>query len=386
MERLDHYELHETIGAGAMSTVYRATDTLSGKTVAVKLLHAHLSFGDPLARFQREAKALTSLHHRNIVGIHAFTTNDKNQWYSVLECVEGTNLAEFVGKERDIPSDLAAMMILELARGLAVAHAKGIVHRDLKPENILLSAEGILKISDFGLAHLWEGADLTLPGTRIGSPAYMSPEQIRGDKPTPKMDIFSLGVLFYLFLTGELPFQGKNRRETFDLVLGPPPPLPRKLMPHIPQSLSALCERMIAKDRPDRVTTADEVISLLETYLAEMGFTEVDEMSARYLSSTKNQRDTREAVRKWLLEAYFRAGKRAMEEGDPEKVVHLFRTILVLTGFSALPSSVAEDLQPTRRTTLPRRPLAWLWIGIGIGVAATLGFQVGNWLVRLWFG
>ena len=117
-----------------------------------------------------------------------------------------------------------------------------------------------------------------------------------------------------------------------------------------------------------------------------MGFTDIDAMLPRYLASTKSQRDVRESVRKWILETYLRAGKRALELGDQVKVVHLFRTILILTGFAALPSSVAEDLQPTKRTTLPKRPLAWIWIGIGIGVTATLGFQIGTWIVHLWLG
>ncbi|MFH1017790.1 MAG: serine/threonine-protein kinase [Pseudomonadota bacterium] len=365
MNQLGKYELHETVGAGAMSTVYRAVDTETQETVAVKLLHAHMASAANIARFEREVHALSALKHPGIVGIRGFSGGDGAQHYSILEYVKGQNLAQFLSREREVQPDLAAMVLLELAKATAVAHSKGIVHRDLKPENILIREDGALKISDFGLAYLWEGTDLTMPGTRIGSPAYMSPEQIRGEKPAAAMDVFSLGILFYQMMTGELPFKGTGRRETFRLILNRSPTPPETLVPEIPKAFSELCLRMLGCHRKKRITTADEVVRFTESCLAQGGLAEYEPVLGRFL---RNPKETREEVLRELLNAYLKVGRRAVELKDRDRVFDLFRTVLTLTGVGI--SSPSEEALPTRRVkwTQARPKMLW-WLAIALGAA-----------------
>ncbi len=358
MNKLGKYELHETVGAGAMSTVYRAVDTETRETVAVKLLHAHMASASNVARFEREVHALSALKHPGIVSVRDFSGGDGEQHYSVLEYVEGQSLAQFLSREREVQPDLAVMILLDLARATAIAHSKGIVHRDLKPENVLIRTDGVLKISDFGLAYLWEGTDLTMPGTRVGSPAYMSPEQIRGAKPAPVMDVFSLGILFYQMMTGELPYKGKSRRETFDLILHQHPVAPDAVLSEIPQALSELCMRMLGRSREKRLSTADEVIAAVEAYLAQAGLSEYEPILQSFL---KDPRGNRDDVRRELLNAYLKVGRRAVELKDRNRVFDLFRTVLTLTGVGA--TSPSEEALPTRRVRWNQvRPGALWWV------------------------
>jgi eukaryotic-like serine/threonine-protein kinase len=373
MKRLGKYEVHETVGAGAMSTVYRGKDADTGETVAVKVLHPHLASGANLARFEREAQALSTLHHPNIIAIRGFSKTDAGEWYTALEFVEGQSMAQLMSREREMEPDLAAMVVLELSKAISVAHVKGIVHRDLKPENILIHKDGFLKILDFGLAYLWEGTDLTMPGTIVGSPAYMSPEQIRGDKPSPKMDLFSLGILFYLLLTGELPFKGKSRRETFELILNSAPPAPHELLKHVPPALSDLCLSMLGKGESPRLTNADEVILRIETYLESIGLGPYEAILKKYLTDPKGNRDE---VKRELLNGYLRKGKKLVDRGERDRVFDLFRRVLAVTGVSSASSTGSDELNPTQLVSTGSMMRLWLLLCFLALVLAAIAFYL----------
>src|SRR5262245_47204238 len=204
-----------------MGEVYRARDTKLGRDVAVKVLPATLSASpDALARFEREARAIAALSHPNILAIHDFGS-DSGVAYAVMELLDGESLRQRLtgGALRPLK---AIEYGIQIARGLAAAHARGIVHRDLKPENIWVTRDGHLKILDFGLARMAEKtADgqqtatlLTEPGLLVGTAGYMSPEQLRGEEADARSDIFALGVVLYEMLSGQRPFAGRTSAET----------------------------------------------------------------------------------------------------------------------------------------------------------------------------
>ena len=205
---LDHrYELLEHIGGGGMADVYKAHDTILDRVVAVKILHAQLANDEEfLGKFQLEAKAAAKLSHPNIVGIYD-VGQDENKHYIVMEYVAGETLKKRVQRDGRIPADEALRIAKEIARALRNAHANNLVHCDIKPHNILIMPDGRIKVADFGISRAVTSSTLTYNGTVIGSVHYFSPEQAKGTKITTKSDIYSLGVVLYEMLTGELPFR-----------------------------------------------------------------------------------------------------------------------------------------------------------------------------------
>src|SRR5580704_10975078 len=228
------YEIQSLIGAGGMGEVYRARDTRLERTVAIKVLPAHLSF-DPVGRqrFEREARAIAALQHSNICTLYD-VGHQSGTDYLVMEYLEGETLASRLVKG-PLPLDLSLRYGVEVADALDAAHRRGIVHRDLKPGNIFVTAHGECKVLDFGLAKLEEEAEaadgtaltspavLTSPGTTLGTVAYMSPEQARGDMLDSRTDIFSLGAVLYEMATGRPAFPGKTSAMVFKAILDETP-------------------------------------------------------------------------------------------------------------------------------------------------------------------
>ena len=239
--RLGPYEILAAIGAGGMGEVYKARDSRLGRNVAVKT--ALGGFGE---RFEHEARTIAALNHPNICTIHDVGEQDGIR-YIAMELLEGRTLQERIGGHPLAPAD-AVEIALHAAAGLETAHAKGIVHRDIKPANIFLTGDGQVKIMDFGLAKftaetppansqaetiaLSEGA-LTMPGTAVGTVAYMSPEQARGEPLDARSDIFSFGAVLFEMLTGVRAFRGGTLAAQFDAILHQPLPLVRTLAPSI---------------------------------------------------------------------------------------------------------------------------------------------------------
>ncbi|MGC8927280.1 MAG: serine/threonine-protein kinase [Myxococcota bacterium] len=270
------YQIIEKAGSGGMATVYRARDTVLNRDVAIKLLHPHLIEKDEVKkRFLREAQAIARLRHRNIIEIFDYKS-DENDCYIISEFVKGKSLASFLS-EYDISSPfIAAMMVSILSDAIGHAHRNGIVHRDIKPENILISENFILKITDFGIAHIADAESLTITGSISGSPAHMSPEQIDGKDVDFRTDIFSLGTLLYLIACGELPFKGNSPASIFKSILLGEYREPKELNPLIDNKFSNIIHTSLKKNIDERYKDAEELKKELLEYLHLYGITDVE--------------------------------------------------------------------------------------------------------------
>ena len=245
----DRYELEELVGTGGMSTVFRAYDRQLERRVAIKILHEHYA-GDPeyLERFRREARAVAKLSHPNIVTV-IDRGDDGGRQYIVFEYVEGENLKELVVRSGRLPVRRALELALDVAGGLAFAHDHGLVHRDVKPQNVLLSREGEVKVTDFGIArslHVEHG--VTQTGTVLGTGEYLAPEQASGKQVSPATDVYSLGVVLWELLAGDVPFVGENFVAVALRHVNEPPPSLRERRPDVTPRLEAAVDRALAKD------------------------------------------------------------------------------------------------------------------------------------------
>ncbi len=267
--KLGPYEIVAPLGAGGMGEVYRARDTRLERVVAIKILPTHLS-SNPEARlrFEREAKAISSLQHPNICTVYDVGSQDGVD-FLVMEYLEGETLQDRLLRGA-LASDLVMRYGMEVTDALDAAHRKGIVHRDLKPSNVFLTRHGEAKVLDFGLVKLEEEArtelrtatspaNLTSPGTALGTIAYMSPEQARGDELDARTDIFSLGAVLYQMTTGKLAFPGKTSAVIFKAILDETPLAPSKLKPEFSPRLEEIIFKALEKDRDVRYQSAAEI-------------------------------------------------------------------------------------------------------------------------------
>jgi serine/threonine-protein kinase len=263
------YRLVELLGQGGMATIFRATDSQLGRDVAVKILRAEYG-RDPdfVARFRMEAQAVASLSSPNIVAVHDFGMDPAGP-FIVMDYVDGEDLATLLRRTGPLSGARTARIAAEVARGLAAAHARGIVHRDIKPANILLAQDGRVQVTDFGIARAIAEAQMTLPGTTLGSVQYMSPEQARGETATERSDIYSLGVVLFEMLAGRRPFEGDSAASIAMARLSPPVPMPSAFRSGIPPVLEAICRKSMAIDPAERFQTASALAAALEDQLGD---------------------------------------------------------------------------------------------------------------------
>ena len=265
------YRLVELLGQGGMATIYRARDAQLDRDVAVKLLRPE--FGqDPdfLARFRDEARAAASLNHPNIVSVFDFG-EDESGPYLVMELVEGEDLASILRGNGPLAPRQAARVSAEAAKALQAAHIRAIVHRDVKPSNILVGRDGRIKVADFGIARALNEAQLTLPGTTMGSVHYFSPEQARGEPATVASDIYALGIVLFETLTGQRPFSGDGAAAVALARLTTTPPRPSALRAGVPPELDSIVTRAMSLDPAARYASAAAMASALEGYLSDAG-------------------------------------------------------------------------------------------------------------------
>jgi len=267
LEQIGRYQIQSELGRGAMGIVYRARDPLIDRAVAIKTIRVDLP-ADELAlfeaRFFQEVRAAGSLNHANIVTIHD-AGKEGGLVYVAMELLEGPSLADLLAAHTPVPPARIATIGAQIADALAFAHARGIVHRDVKPANIIVVGDRLPKLTDFGVARL-PNAEVTLGGTLIGSPKYMSPEQVSVQPVDGRSDVFSLGVVLYELLTGEAPFAGNDLHAVMRRVVHHDPPAPAALNPHVPAALDVIVRRAMAKRPEERYPSAREFAADLKRF------------------------------------------------------------------------------------------------------------------------
>lgn len=269
LERIGNCRIVEEVASGGMAVVYRAIQDPLGRTVAIKALKSSAALEENVVtRFEREAKSLALLQHENIIHVYDFH-HERGALFIVMEYVQGIDLYDLLEKSGRLPYDVAAIIAMQVARALDYVHYRGIVHRDIKPANVMISRQGGVKLMDFGIARDTSFRDLTEAGTGIGTPAYMSPEQVLGDKLDARSDIFSLGVLLYQMVTGKKPFVEDERRSAMHKIRLEKHARARKLNPEIPRELERIIDRCLEKQPRDRWRSAQHMVMALERFLAK---------------------------------------------------------------------------------------------------------------------
>ena len=267
IQKLGRYQIVSEVGKGAMGTVYKAIDPLIERTVAIKAINLDLSKEELASfeeRFYREAKSAGQLSHPNIVTIYDIGETD-NVAYIAMEFLEGQSLRELLDSGAVLAIDRISRIAAQVAEGLAYAQKHGIVHRDIKPANIVITRSGVVKITDFGIAHM-PSASRTQAGMVLGSPKYMSPEQVVGKTVDGRSDVFSLGVMLYEMLTGQSPFAGDNISTIMYRILNETPLNPSIVNARIPLAFDTIITKALGKRPEDRYQTAKEMARDLKNY------------------------------------------------------------------------------------------------------------------------
>lgn len=261
----DRYQVVKAIGEGGMANVYLAYDMILDRKVAVKVLRGDLSNDEKfLRRFQREALSASSLSHPNIVEVYD-VGEDNGQYYIVMEYIEGSHLKQLIKKRGQLTISEVIDIMLQISEGMAHAHDSYIIHRDIKPQNIMILENGVVKITDFGIAMALNSTQLTQTNSVMGSVHYLPPEQANGRGSTIKSDIYSMGILMYELLTAKLPYRGDNAVEIALKHLKEPLPSIREELPNIPQSIENIILKSTAKNPDNRYNDAREMYEDLKT-------------------------------------------------------------------------------------------------------------------------
>ena len=265
-EKVGSYQVEARIGEGGMGKVYRCRDHTLNRRVAIKVLHDKYGRDEHYqARFRREARSLASLSHPSIAQIFSIDSAEDDSLYIVMEYVEGHSVQERLAEEGSFSAAEAVRSILQVARGLQAALEGGLVHRDIKPSNLLLRPDGVVKIVDFGLSKEVSKDDtLTEEGIVLGTPHYLSPEQGRGKPVDHRSDIYALGATFYHMVTGKPPFEGRSQVSIIVAHVEEDPPSPRTLCSNVPDALSEVIGKMMARKVTDRYETYDQLVEDLE--------------------------------------------------------------------------------------------------------------------------
>jgi serine/threonine protein kinase len=364
---ISHYKILEKLGEGGMGVVYKAEDTKLKRTVALKFLPPHLAASDQdKTRFIQEAQSASALNHPNVCTIHDIEEHDGptsagRQMFIVMEYVEGQTLRE---RKQSVSLKQSIEIGIQIADGLAAAHEKGIVHRDIKPENIMIRKDGIVQIMDFGLAKLRGVSRLTKEGSTLGTAGYMSPEQVQGLDADHRSDIFSLGVVLYELMTGQLPFKGVHETAVaYEIVNVDAVPM-SSVKPEIDPSLDAIILECLAKEPDERCQSAKEVSKDLKRFKQESSRQKISRITkAHQIQTPSGVRPPAELAASEETEA--------VEESKPNYLPWLLAVLffvgIVVIGILYLKS--APELQSIHASILPPEGSNFHFYGEGAGPA-----------------
>ncbi|MCK4667140.1 PEGA domain-containing protein [Candidatus Dependentiae bacterium] len=267
------YDFLEVIGKGGMAVLYKGYQRSLARNVAIKELHTFLLDNENfIDRFEREAKALASLMHENVVQVFDFG-KEQDSYYIVMEYVEGLDLKELMKSTTKFPLEIALMVIYQICSGLEHAHSSGITHRDMKPGNVLMNKFGVVKIADFGLAQAANLDSITVTGSLIGTPAYMSPEQAAGKKVDHRSDIFSVGVMLYEMISSKKPYEGDSYASVIAKILTQKPRQIIEIEPNLPPDVINIINKSLAKDVEKRYADIGIMLQDMESYFGSIGIT-----------------------------------------------------------------------------------------------------------------
>jgi tetratricopeptide (TPR) repeat protein len=296
------YEIIEELGTGGMGKVYRVFDTRIKEEVALKLLRPEVgAHARTLERFRNEIRLARKIVHRNVCRMFDMG-EERGTQFITMEYVPGEDLKSLIRRIGQLPAGKAVFIAREIAEGLAEAHKLGIVHRDLKPGNIMIDKEGQAKIMDFGIARSIAGGGTTAEGAIIGTPEYMSPEQVEGKEADQRSDIYALGIILFEMVTGRLPFEGETPFSIATKHKTEPPPVPKKLVPQIPEGLNRLILRCLEKDREKRYQTTGEFLADLAA--VDEALPTGERISAQAKPKTSREITVKFKVRKVLVPAF----------------------------------------------------------------------------------
>ena len=362
---LDKYELLEKVGQGGMAIVYRGLDTTLRRQVAVKVLHRHLAdHKEARDRFEREAQAVAKLRHENILEIFDFSGVESEESYIVTEFIDGQTLKQFTGEHQIRFPEIGAMITVQVCRALSHAHSLGVLHRDVKPENIMIRNDGVVKLTDFGIAQMLDHHRLTVTGQLLGSPAYMSPEHVEGGKLDFRTDVFAAGIVLYQLTTGELPFRGKNTHEILKRIAECSYADPRQMSPLIGNELCAIIRKSLEHDKDDRYADVSQMVAALEGYLAGSGLGSARDELARFFNAPVSYEM---ALRPRLVAALAKRGLTRLAE-DRNAALEIFNRVLTMDPDNA------EVLDAIERLSRQRRWLRAAGLGLGLIAVAVGGF------------
>ena len=301
-KRLDgRYEIHELLGVGGMAYVYRAYDKIESRWVAIKILKEELSNNsDFLRRFRNESKAIAVLSHPNIVKVYDVSFGDRIQ-YIVMEFIDGITLKQYIEQQGEIKWREALYFTVQILRALQHAHEKGIIHRDIKPQNIMLLEDGTIKVTDFGIARFSQAETQTMTDKAIGSVHYIAPEQARGGYINDKADIYSVGVMLYEMLTGQLPFVADNAVSVAIMQMQAEPTPPTRINPAIPKGLEEITMHAMEKNPAQRFPSAADMLEDVERFRRnpEIVFNYGNQMDHAYARGTDIYDDVRSTPQKY---------------------------------------------------------------------------------------
>lgn len=327
---LDKYELLERVGQGGMAIVYRGLDRSLKRTVAVKILHKHLAESkEARDRFEREAQAVAKLRHDNILEIFDYASKADSESYIVTEFIDGQTLKQFFTDRPITFPEVGAMIILQVARALAHAHAGGILHRDVKPENIMIRSDGVVKLMDFGISHMVDLERLTVTGQLLGSPAYMAPEHVEGRPLDFRTDVFAVGIVLYQLTVGKLPFEGKNPHEVLKRIAECKFVDPRIANPRIGNRLGRIILRAMAAMPDDRYPAIGEMVLALEAYLEESGI-EAEKATSELARYFKAPGPYEQALQERLVDHLTRRGQKLLGNGEQAPALDVFDRVLTI--------------------------------------------------------